>query len=60
MRAPSRLLANNLFSNGVSVRDIWRYQVAYRFSFITEKIAPAAYGVTHNMNKPIWKLVLAT
>ncbi|KAL4908203.1 hypothetical protein BDW74DRAFT_188393 [Aspergillus multicolor] len=52
VRAPSRFLVNNLIENGVELRDIWRYIVAYRLSFITEKVAPASFGVSHAMDRP--------
>ena len=55
VRAPSRWLIHSLHSHGVPLRDIWRYQVAYRLSFITDKVAPAAFGVSHAMDKPFWK-----
>ncbi|KAI1876721.1 uncharacterized protein JN550_000793 [Neoarthrinium moseri] len=54
VRAPSRLLVHNLLSHGVSLRDIWRYRVAKRLSFITEKVAPVSFGVAHAMDKPWW------
>lgn len=54
VRAPSRFLANSLAEHGVSVEDIWRYRIAYRLSFITEKIAPKEFGVAHAMDRPIW------
>ncbi|KAL3417649.1 hypothetical protein PVAG01_10659 [Phlyctema vagabunda] len=54
VRAPSRFLANSLFTNGVNVEDIWRYRISYRLSFITNDVAPASFGVTHAMDKPIW------
>lgn len=55
VRAPSRALAQNLLQNGVPLSDIWRYQIAYRLSFIDEKIAPMCMGVAHAMDKPFWK-----
>lgn len=55
VRAPARSLVNSLFNNGVPLHDIWRCQVAYRLSFITEKIAPTSFGVAHAMDKPFWK-----
>ncbi|KAK1635554.1 Alpha/Beta hydrolase protein [Colletotrichum phormii] len=54
VRAPSRALAKALVDNGVDVRDVWRYQIAYRLSFIDEKVAPASFGVAHAMDRPIW------
>ncbi|QSZ36146.1 hypothetical protein DSL72_007271 [Monilinia vaccinii-corymbosi] len=54
VRAPSRLLANSLFANGVEVGDIWRYRIAYRLSFITDAVAPRSFGVAHTMDKPFW------
>ncbi|OIW34821.1 alpha/beta-hydrolase [Coniochaeta ligniaria NRRL 30616] len=54
VRAPSRALAHNLVANGVSIRDVWRYQIAYRLSFIDEKVAPVSFGVAHAMDKPFW------
>jgi carboxylesterase type B len=57
VRAPSRGLVHNLSRYGVPVSDIWRYQVAKRLSFITEKVAPASFGVAHAMDKPWWKCV---
>ncbi|OHF02886.1 hypothetical protein CORC01_01644, partial [Colletotrichum orchidophilum] len=54
VRAPSRALAKTLVDNGVNIRDVWRYQIAYRLSFIDEKVAPASFGVAHAMDRPIW------
>ncbi|KAL4877383.1 Alpha/Beta hydrolase protein [Aspergillus karnatakaensis] len=54
VRAPSRALVNNLVANGVDLRDIWRYQIAYRLSFIDETVAPMSFGVAHAMDKPFW------
>ncbi|KAJ5102821.1 hypothetical protein N7532_003350 [Penicillium argentinense] len=54
VRAPSRWLVNCLSSHGVPIRDIWRYRIAYRLSFITEKVAPLSFGVAHAMDKPFW------
>lgn len=54
VRAPSRGLAHHLHRHGVPLADIWRYQVAKRLSFITEKVAPASFGVSHAMDKPWW------
>lgn len=55
VRAPTRFLANNLFQHGVPVKDIWRYRISYRLSFIDEKVAPMSFGVAHAMDKPFWK-----
>lgn len=55
VRAPSRVLVRALFANGVPIECIWRYQVNYRMSYITEKIAPLSYGVAHAMDRPVWK-----
>lgn len=55
VRAPSRWLVNCLEKNGISVQDIWRYRIAYRLSFITDKVAPRSFGVAHAMDKPFWK-----
>jgi carboxylesterase type B len=44
-----------LLEHGVRLEDIWRYRVAYRLSFINEKIAPKSFGVAHAMDKPFWK-----
>lgn len=55
VRAPSRWLINCLDKNGISLRDIWRYRIAYRLSFITDKVAPRSFGVAHSMDKPFWK-----
>ncbi|KAL4999686.1 Alpha/Beta hydrolase protein [Aspergillus recurvatus] len=52
VRAPSRFLVNNLIENGVDIRDVWRYIIAYRLSFITEKVAPTSFGVSHAMDRP--------
>ncbi|KAL4776415.1 Alpha/Beta hydrolase protein [Aspergillus nidulans var. acristatus] len=52
VRAPSRFLVNNLIENGVNIRDVWRYMIAYRLSFITEKVAPTSFGVSHAMDRP--------
>ena len=54
VRAPSRLFVDMLVKHGVDINDIWRYQIAYRLSFITEKVAPKEFGVAHAMDKPIW------
>jgi len=54
VRAPSRLLVDCLLAHGISIRDIWRYQIAYRLSFIDEKVAPNDFGVAHAMDKPFW------
>lgn len=58
VRAPSRFLVQQLGKHGMDVKDVWRYQIAYRMSFITEKVAPAWFGVAHAMDRPIWKYVL--
>ena len=55
VRAPSRFLVNSLIEHGVDIKDIWRYQIAHRMSFIDEKSAPMDWGVTHAMDRPIWK-----
>ncbi|KPM38473.1 hypothetical protein AK830_g8106 [Neonectria ditissima] len=54
VRAPSRALVRHLISNGVNMRDVWRYQIAYRLSFIDETVAPMSFGVAHAMDKPFW------
>ncbi|PYI32506.1 alpha/beta-hydrolase [Aspergillus indologenus CBS 114.80] len=54
VRAPSRFLVKNLLDHGVGIDDVWRYLIAYRLSFITEKVAPASFGVSHAMDRPIW------
>ncbi|KAH7120538.1 Alpha/Beta hydrolase protein [Dactylonectria macrodidyma] len=54
VRAPSRYLANNLLEHGVDINHVWRYLIAYRLSFITDQIAPASFGVSHAMDRPIW------
>ncbi|KAH7165431.1 Alpha/Beta hydrolase protein [Dactylonectria macrodidyma] len=54
VRAPSRALLKHLVANGVNIQDTWRYQIAYRLSFIDEKIAPMSFGVAHAMDKPFW------
>ena len=55
VRAPSRVLVQGLVSNGVPIASIWRYHIAYRLSFITEKIAPISFGVAHATDRPLWK-----
>lgn len=55
VRAPSRVLVRAMVANGVPIDRIWRYQIAYRMSFITEKVAPKSFGVAHAMDRPIWK-----
>lgn len=55
VRAPGRVLVRTLAENGVPLERIWRYHIAYRMSFITEKVAPKSYGVAHAMDRPIWK-----
>ncbi|KAE8155306.1 Alpha/Beta hydrolase protein [Aspergillus avenaceus] len=54
VRAPSRFLVHNLLQHGVDIKNVWRYLIAYRLSFITEKVAPASFGVSHAMDRPIW------
>ncbi|KAL4814269.1 Alpha/Beta hydrolase protein [Aspergillus spinulosporus] len=54
VRAPSRALVSNLVANGVDIANIWRYQIAYRLSFIDERVAPISFGVAHAMDKPFW------
>ncbi|XMA17472.1 hypothetical protein WAI453_010263 [Rhynchosporium graminicola] len=34
--------------------DVWRYQIAYRMSFIDENVAAWDWGVTHAMDRPVW------
>ncbi|CAI7587783.1 unnamed protein product [Penicillium glandicola] len=58
VRAPSRWLVHSLYEHGVPLRNIWRYRVAYRLSFITEKVAPLEYGVSHAMDKPFWNFAI--
>ncbi|KAK1593821.1 Alpha/Beta hydrolase protein [Colletotrichum navitas] len=58
VRAPSRLLVKALVDNGVNMEDVWRYQIAYRLSFIDEKVAPASFGVSHAMDRPIWNFAI--
>ncbi|KAJ5769928.1 uncharacterized protein N7511_001979 [Penicillium nucicola] len=58
VRAPSRYLVKILTDNGVDMANIWRYRIAYRLSFITDKVAPASFGVTHAMDRPIWNYSL--
>lgn len=55
VRAPLRFLVDSLLAHGVHIRDIWRYRIEYRLSFITEKVAPVSFGVSHAMDKPFWK-----
>ena len=55
VRAPSRWLVHNLITNGVPLRDIWRYRISYRLSFITDQVAPRSFGVAHATDKPFWK-----
>ncbi|KAG5787748.1 hypothetical protein H9Q69_013192 [Fusarium xylarioides] len=54
VRAPSRYLVDNLVRNGVDIKSVWRYLIAYRLSFITNDVAPASFGVSHAMDRPIW------
>ncbi|KAF7586077.1 hypothetical protein BBP40_009608 [Aspergillus hancockii] len=58
VRAPSRFLVHNLLQHGVELKDIWRYLIAYRMSFITDKVAPPSFGVSHAMDRPIWNYSL--
>ncbi|KAJ4051220.1 hypothetical protein NW756_003631 [Fusarium oxysporum] len=58
VRAPSRSLVQSLSANGVDIHDIWRYQIAYRLSFIDEKVAPKSFGVAHAMDKPFWNFTI--
>lgn len=55
VRAPSRALVKTLVDHGIPLNRIWRYRIAYRLSFITEKVAPKSFGVAHAMDKPFWK-----
>lgn len=55
VRAPGRVLVKALVDNGVPVDRVWRYHIAYRLSFITDKYAPTSFGVAHATDKPIWK-----
>lgn len=55
VRAPSRVLVRALVANGVPLERIWRYQIRYRLSFITDKFAPMSFGVAHATDRPIWK-----
>ncbi|KAJ5085195.1 hypothetical protein N7532_009966 [Penicillium argentinense] len=54
VRAPSRYLVNNLLERRVGMDSVWRYLIAYRLSFITNEVAPVAFGVSHAMDRPIW------
>ncbi|CAG7564443.1 unnamed protein product [Fusarium equiseti] len=54
VRAPSRYLVDNLVNHGVDIKNVWRYLIAYRMSFITDDVAPASFGVSHAMDRPIW------
>ncbi|KAI9924183.1 hypothetical protein ASPWEDRAFT_136873 [Aspergillus wentii DTO 134E9] len=54
VRAPSRFLVDNLVQHGVDIHDVWRYFIAYRLSFITDKVAPPSFGVSHAMDRPFW------
>ncbi|GLA30700.1 hypothetical protein AnigIFM63326_009134 [Aspergillus niger] len=54
VRAPSRYLIHCLATHGVPLTRIWRYQIAYRLSFITERVAPLSFGIAHAMDKPFW------
>ncbi|GKT47515.1 putative ethanolamine kinase [Colletotrichum spaethianum] len=58
VRAPSRALAKALVDNGVNIRDVWRYHIGYRLSFIDEKVAPISFGVAHAMDRPIWNFAI--
>jgi carboxylesterase type B len=55
VRAPSRHLVDNLLQNGIGIDRVWRYLIDYRLSFITNQVAPASFGVSHGMDRPIWK-----
>lgn len=55
VRAPSRYFVKQLFDYGIPLEKIWRYQIAYRLSFITDKVAPKFFGVAHAMDRPFWK-----
>ncbi|KAM0238443.1 hypothetical protein ACHAPO_003408 [Fusarium lateritium] len=54
VRAPSRYLVDNLVRNGVDIKNVWRYLIAYRLSFINNNVAPESFGVSHAMDRPIW------
>ncbi|KAJ5724920.1 hypothetical protein N7493_006648 [Penicillium malachiteum] len=58
VRAPSRWLIHSLYDHGVSLKDIWRYRIAYRLSFITDKVARRSWGVSHAMDKPFWNFAI--
>ncbi|CZS96944.1 related to acetylcholinesterase precursor [Rhynchosporium graminicola] len=49
-----RALYGRIVSEGVRVQDVWRYQIAYRMSFIDENVAAWDWGVTHAMDRPVW------
>lgn len=55
VRAPSRVLVRALLEGGVPLDRVWRYHIAYRLSFITDKVAPIDFGVAHATDRPIWK-----
>ncbi|KAF9883410.1 hypothetical protein FE257_003493 [Aspergillus nanangensis] len=59
VRAPSRALVKHLQANSVPIGDIWRYQIAYRLSFIDEAVAPMSFGVSHAMDKPFWNFSIS-
>ncbi|KAK1992162.1 alpha/beta-hydrolase [Colletotrichum falcatum] len=40
------------------IQDVWRYQIAYRMSFIDDKVAPASFGVSHSMDRPVWNFAI--
>ncbi|EFY87054.1 hypothetical protein MAC_06952 [Metarhizium acridum CQMa 102] len=54
VRASSRYLVDALSRHGLTTRDIWRYRIDYRLSFIDETVAPMEYGVSHAMDGPLW------
>lgn len=55
VRASSRYLVDALSRHGGATKDVWRYRVDYRLSFIDESVAPLDYGVSHAMDGPLWK-----
>lgn len=53
VRAPSRLLIDQLRNANVPLSRVHRYLISYRPSFM-DRVAPVTLGVGHAFDKPIW------
>ncbi|EIM79872.1 alpha/beta-hydrolase [Stereum hirsutum FP-91666 SS1] len=55
VRAPYRLLIDQLRHANVPLSRVHRYLISYRPSFM-DRVAPATLGVGHAFDKPIWNI----